>query len=291
MHAPDTLTELFVPAPGMLTLAHTHLRFELGGHRFAATLFGSKHGLDWSVSQLDDPTRGVEYAHRLGGILCALNVGDAFVANATQFNARVGDPSKFSRKRQVGGHFLCLAAKPYEGTQLAGGNAGVQSPAGCLTMVVVRPGHLPVKAHAGRWSLINRYRQIQMGRPDNDPENVCSASLERLGVRSRKDASEVRVKILWGIAPHLFPHPLCGEHAATNRWLQSYAAARWGEECARERDGIMYLDIARIAQMEFLQWGVLQEHVDTSHAVLPQGAYTNGSVGKPRNLVVVKCLH
>ncbi len=272
----------------MLELAHTHLTFDLGPNQFTATLFGSEY--NWSLSQLGNN----EYCDRLGRVLVSLNVGHAYMVDATEFNTVLHDPSCFCTSRSLGRHYLRQApGRPAEGMSLKPGDAGVQSPAGCLTIVMSRHNSSatraidPIKAHAGRWSLMRPRGSSRQH------ESVCYSMLERLDVDTPYEARDVWVKILWGIRQEHFPHPLVDSmYADTNRWLVDYAKQRgWGAGITVKND-TAYLDLAFIAQAQLMQRGVPERQINVQHALLPNmGVHTTGGAGKPRNLVVIKCLH
>ncbi len=274
--------------PNMLELAHTHLTFTLGPNQFTATLYGSEY--NWSLSQLGQQ----EYCDRLGHVLCCLNVGHAYMVDATEFNTVLHDPSCFCTSRHLGRHYLRQAlGRPAEGMSLKPGDAGVQSPAGCLTIIMSRhnsQGLLaidPLKAHAGRWSLLRPRGS------NRQHESVCYSMLEKLGVDTPYEARDVWVKILWGIRQQNFPHPLADSpYANGNCWLVDYAKhSGWGGGVT-VKDHTAYLDLAYIAQAQLMQRGVPERQIDLGHALLPTtGVFTQGGAGKPRNLVVIKRLH
>lgn len=280
------------PITFMLTDAHTHKHVHVGPNTFTVTLFGNKHGHDWSLAQLADNERSREYRDRLNDVHRALNLGYAYVVDATEFNTRILQPSDFTVRTLSGHRFLQAPGLPAEGMSLRVGEAGVQSPAGCLTIVMARYNSFgsrrfdPIKAHAGRWSLVAR-RGV-----DRTHESVCHAMLERLDVGTPHEAQDVWVKLLWGIRGEEFPHTLnTSEHAETNTWLWQYLGKsgwRKGTSCV---DGIMYLDLAMIAKAQLMQRGVPEAHINLDDAYLPSlGVYKDGGRGKPRNLVVVKRL-
>ena len=277
----------------MFGLAHTHLRFELGPNKFAATLFGNKGGYNWSVGGL---TRGdPEYHERLGRVGCDLQLSNIFVTNATEFNTLILHPRDFTVQHPLGGDRCCRrpSGKPAEGMSLGVGDAGLQSPAGCLTIVMGRHNSFdsrviePVKTHAGRWSLIRPRGSHRKH------ESVCYAALETLdALRDRREAKDVRVKILWGLPGDKFPHPLKDSpHADTNRWLAYYVDKNgWAAGMSIQKDNL-FLDLAHIAKSQLMQRGVPAHQIDLTHAYLPrEGAYLDGREGQPRNLVVVKRL-
>lgn len=277
-------------AANALQLAHTHIHFGLGPNKFAATLFGSKHGHNWSTSLMHSAERD-EYVARLGRVLRDLNVGQAYTVDATEFNTKILHPRVFGAHKQLAGHCYRQAlGQPAEGLSLERGDAAFQSPAGCMTIVMSRYNSYdsrtidPIKAHAGRWSLV---------RPRNSErrhESVCHAILERLHVDTPQEARDVWVKILWGIRPGDFPHPLShSEYADTNNWLRYYIdKCGWGQG-TRVRDEVAYFDLASIAKAQLMQRGVPEAHIDLTHAYLPHtDVYKDGGRGKPRNLVVVK---
>lgn len=274
----------------MFGLAHTHLHFALGPNKFAATLFGSKGG-NWSVGGLS--RKDNEYHERLGRVGCDLQLGEIFIVDATDFNTRILGPQDFPVRHQLAGHSCHRApGSPAEGMSLGIGDAGVQSPAGCLTIVMSRHNSFdsrvikPIKLHAGRWSLI-RPRDSH-----RKHESVCYAALEALSVDTPHEAKDVCVKILWGLPGAKFPHPLDNsEHAESNTWLWWYIRKNGWTQGSTYADGVAYLDLAMIAKAQLMQRGVPESNIDLKHAYLPrEGVHQDGRRGQPRNLVVVKRL-
>ncbi len=265
--------------------------FSLGPHAFCAALYGDKEGFNWSTSLLAGIGRR-EYCGRLQSVIDTLLVKRAFTVNATQFNARILDQSVFAAKHYPGGCTLYQSSLPAEGVSLLPGDAALQSPAGCYTIVMGRYNSFdsrvvrPVKAHMGRWSLIRPRGSHRKH------ESVCHAMLDHLDVCTRNEVEGVWVKILWGIRKEHFPHPMHQDHphADTNRWLWWYVRKHGWDKGSQNVNDVAYLDLAMIAKAQLMERGVPEHQIDLRDAYLPPGTYWDGRKGAPRNLVVVKCI-
>ncbi|HEY4501982.1 MAG TPA: hypothetical protein VJJ20_02865 [Candidatus Paceibacterota bacterium] len=282
---------LITPTKDAGAQAAVSLEFELGPCAFTAQFHGSEGGHNWSTSQLIGPNAEA-YKTRLDKVFSSHGIREAHTVNATEFNTVILSPGDFSLKKSLSTSCYWQAPEnPAEGLSLPVGHTAFQGPAGCYTIVASRYNshdrrvYDPVKAHAGRWSLI-RPRTVF-----RKHESVCYAVLEKLGVGTPYEAKDVWVKILWGIRPEEFPHKLReGPHADTNTWLWWYVNKNGWASGSIVQGDIAYFSLAMIAKHQLMQRGVPAHQIKLEHADLPPGAYKDGRANQPRNLVVVKRL-
>jgi hypothetical protein len=110
-----------------------------------------------------------------------------------------------------------------------------------------------------------------------------------LGIFTPQQAHGLRVKIFWSIPGHFFRHPFQHpEHGSSNRALYQELRDTYGADCVPVRDDAFYPDLPRIVRAQVVKRGVPERNVDLTHAYLyGSGVWTDGTAGKPRNLMVI----
>lgn len=285
----QTATGVKPVAAHAVSRAFSHLRFDLCGGIYTASIFGKPD--NWSLSLLGNPETQEEYRARLGDVLEDLQVGKALAPVPTAFNAQMIDKKQLTTEIEAGARILYRnAQRPADGVTISPGEAFVISPGGCPITVLTRRNFEAACLHTGRNCIIDRDAVLSPRKGAGRRHfSVIEAGLESLGVGRRDQAQSVRVKVLWSLPARFFPHPLDHpRHAEFNLRMREYVGRRWGADCVEARGNVMYPDLPRIIRAQCIELGVPHDHIDLSHAYLHHNEiWSEGAAGAPRNLVVV----
>jgi len=260
---------------------HSRLLFSLGGVSFTATLISQPR--NGSLLQLNDP----EFRDYVGKLLFDLRVGQAY-APKPKFTDRICTPSDLTMGVQAGPYVLHRTPDGEFGDGVIlnrGGDSYLVSPSNCPTTIMVGGNGLAVAAHMGRFCLIDEQRfHTSTPAVGRKHMSIVSSALELLG-----DPKAVHAKVFWGIAPNLFPHDMeHPEFGDKNEWMRSLIARTWGESSVQLNGSAFYLDLPKLIRDQCMNEGVPERNIDLRCAYQPNsGTWTDGALGKPRNLVIV----
>jgi hypothetical protein len=284
--------QLLTPADDILQQAVIHARNDNDFSFVAACFgpeFGGKRDVNWSLAPLQEEAdaqkpENAEFVTRLGRVLHALGVTNAYGPSPVQFNAAYVPQKLLKQRIPLAGYAYLFRNKnePADVSLLRRYEAGLFSGAGCMSIAATN-GREFAYAHGGRDCLIDRARFDGSGRAQRISESVGNTIANVLG-KFPSNMQSVKVEMHFAIPPRHYPHSLReGTHASFNQAVYS----RWGSACGEVEYGILYLDLPRLARAQFEAIGIPAENIRTDRAYLPENFWLNGAKGFPRNLNVI----
>src|SRR6185503_458665 len=245
--------------------------------------FGKPH--DWSLASYNahiplEERHNPDVETYLPVIAACAGLGKILHAPSPRlFNAEIATENEVMKTR------YCVESQEYhdsvwidrgrdaDGMLLPENKAYIVSPAGCPVAILKDDGgHQPLGVtHAGMRSIINESRLERMlGLPVKNyrrHESVLYRLLEKMRIKTKRDAKRLQAAVLFPIDPSVFTYPW--DHpafGALNRLRSEDIARRYGAQCVpgfgnKEEERLGRIDLGAVCRAQLMLRGVLPERI------------------------------